>query len=191
MLGKKAIMGLLRCLFFIVLLGGVCPQNARGYVMPAEQVIGLMAKNFSGVKTVLITQAKYLEKPEDQVEETPSEEKWWLKSPDLFRFEASGTSGLPAEDSMTPFRLNYQAAARRLLMAAGERAMISLLSKLEVNLESVGLTRLNGVVAYRLGEKGPEDPKLLVEKERFLPILLCFACGNIRDGGGNRAVPGL
>ena len=51
---------------------------------------------------------------------------------------------------------------------------MQLLSGMGVNLHSVALTRIDGVIAYRIGDKEPERPKILVEKERFLPLLLVY-----------------
>jgi len=38
----------------------------------------------------------------------------------------------------------------------------------------VAFTRLEGVIAYRIGDKETDSPKILIEKERFLPILLKY-----------------
>jgi hypothetical protein len=43
-----------------------------------------------------------------------------------------------------------------------------------VNLHSVAFARVDGVIAYRIGDKEPERPKILVEKDRFLPLLLVY-----------------
>ena len=51
---------------------------------------------------------------------------------------------------------------------------MTFLAQMGVNLESVGFTRLDGVVAYRVGDKGPESPKLLINKESFLPLLFSY-----------------
>ena len=51
---------------------------------------------------------------------------------------------------------------------------MTFLAQMGVNLESVRYTRLDGVVAYCVGDKDPESPKLLINKESFLPLLFSY-----------------
>ena len=43
-----------------------------------------------------------------------------------------------------------------------------------IDLEIVAFTRIDGAIAYRIGLKGPDEPKLLIEKKRFVPLLLVY-----------------
>ena len=47
-------------------------------------------------------------------------------------------------------------------------------SELGIDTQQVAYTRLEGTVAYRIGEKDPEKPKLLIEKARVLPLLIVY-----------------
>jgi len=59
-------------------------------------------------------------------------------------------------------------------MANSRDTIMTFLAQMGVNLESVGFTRLDGIIAYRVGDKGPESPKLLINKESFLPLLFSY-----------------
>jgi hypothetical protein len=51
---------------------------------------------------------------------------------------------------------------------------MALLAGMGIRLDKVALTRDDGTVAYRIGEEGQGTPMLLVEKARFLPLLLTY-----------------
>lgn len=150
--------GLAGLLCLLGVLFGVC-ETCRGYIMPAEQIIQFMAANFSKFETLIMDQDVTEEEPE-----RTARQRMWLKSPDNCRAEIEGER-VSREEDQTYWQL---------LVSNHESRLRQLLSGLEVNLEAVGFTRLDGVVAYRIGNKGPDIPKLLVEKERFLPLALFY-----------------
>ena len=61
-----------------------------------------------------------------------------------------------------------------MLLASSEERLTSLLNGLGIRMDAVAFTRIHGHIAYRIGEKDPRSPKLLVDKERFLPLLLVY-----------------
>jgi hypothetical protein len=63
---------------------------------------------------------------------------------------------------------------RRLLIANRESDLEAFLSGMGIDLETVFFTRLDGVIAYCIGDRNPQSPKILIEKERFLPLLLTY-----------------
>ena len=144
--------------------------------MPADQLVGLMASNFSKLETLVITQTTHIVDSQSQEGKTVLEERLWLKSPGFFRSEITGRQ----EDQgmvwgeIQAGRPGADMVFRRLLMANNEKAIVALLSEMGINLESVAFTRFHGVISYLVGDKDPESPKLLVEKERFLPLLLSY-----------------
>jgi hypothetical protein len=148
---------------FIICLTLMVNGRCHGYVMPAEQMLDFMAGNFSNFKTVLIVQST-LQTGQDM--EKVFMEQIQLKSPDLFEFKSldriAGRTDIP-----------YM-AYRQLLMANSRARIEQILSMMGINLQAVSLTRIDGVIAYRIGEKGDDIPKLLIEKERFLPLLLIY-----------------
>jgi hypothetical protein len=136
------------------------------YVLPSSQLIGYMVKNFSEFRTLVITQTIW-QKDDRNTEGWESyQEKIWMESPDLFR---SQVLTLPKERLMEP-----DTSYRSLLMADSDTRVRGLLTRMEINLNATGLTRVEETVAYRIGGKDPDAPKMIIEKERFLPLVLTY-----------------
>jgi hypothetical protein len=150
-------------IFFVLFITLIVNGNCYGYIMPAEQLLDFMAENFSNFKTMIIVQSTLQTGPES---EKIFMEQIQMKSPDLFELKSldrlAGRTGLP-----------YM-AYRQLLMANNRTRLEKLLSMMGINLEAVSLTRVDGVIAYQIGLKGDQSPKLLIEKERFLPLQLVY-----------------
>lgn len=144
----------------------VASQAARGYVMPAEQILDFTAKNFSVFKTVVIDQTVRQEDMENEEGGVIYREKIWMQSPDGFRSERQ--DGL--EVGGDAFGRQY----RSLLMAGTPSRLMRLLAGMGINLQQVAFTRSDGIVAYRIGGETPEGPEVVIEKERFLPLLLIY-----------------
>lgn len=150
-------------IFFVLFITLIVNGNCYGYIMPAEQLLDFMAENFSNFKTMIIVQSTLQTGPES---EKIFMEQIQMKSPDLFELKSldriAGRSDLP-----------YM-AYRQLLMANNKTRLEQLLSMMGINLEAVSLTRVDGIIAYQIGIKGDQSPKLLIEKERFLPLQLVY-----------------
>ena len=156
-------------LFIIAILTLLIPviyEISFGYIMPAEQLIGFMAKNFSKFETVVIIQNVIRQNEEDKDQGKIFKEQIWMKSPDLFQARI-----LDQQEGMEEVR---NTAYRQLLIANGTQRIEQILSRMGINLESVGFTRIDGIIAYRIGDREPESPKILIEKERFLPLLIIY-----------------
>jgi len=141
-------------------------ERCQGYIMPAEQIIAFMAKNFSKFQTLVIIQSTQQEDERYEVGEESFMEKIWMKSPDLFRAEVPDH---PMGRLMEP-----DMVYRQLLIANSGQRLMELLSRMGINLHSVAFTRIDDIIAYRIGDKEPERPKILIEKDRFLPLLLIY-----------------
>ena len=168
---------------FAPILVCLMPMKSKAYIMPAEQLIDLMARNFSQFTTLIITQSTHIITPEDLVVQVVMEEKIWLKSP---FFHYSELVDLPDGWSSNPYVLTAARPStdyifRRLFMKSDKHTIMTLLSEMGIDIGLVAITRYNGTIAYRLGDKDPKGPKLLVEKERFLPLHLSYSLW--RDSG--------
>lgn len=141
-------------------------EKSFGYIIPAKQLIGFMAKNFSNFETVVIIQDVIRENEKDKDQRKIFKEQIWMKSPDLFHSKI-----LDQQEGMGEVR---NTAYRQLLIANKTQRIGQILSRMGINLESVAFTRIDGVIAYRIGDKEPESPKILIEKERFVPLLLIY-----------------
>ena len=60
-------------------------------------------------------------------------------------------------------------------MADSDAWVRGLLIRMGINLNSTGLTRVEETVAYRIGGKDPDAPKIVIEKKRFLPLVLTYS----------------
>jgi hypothetical protein len=150
--------------------------NARAYIMPIEQLVGFMSANFSNFKTLIVSQSTRLVNPQSQGPESVFQERIWLKSPGFYYREpvyASEGQG-KEEDGPVAGSHNPDMNFRRLLMAGDGKTILEFLSEMGVNFGSMTFSRFDGVIVYHIGDTGLESPKLLIEKERFLPLLLSY-----------------
>ena len=150
--------------------------NALAYIMPIEQLAGFMAANFSNFKTLVVFQTTHLVNPQSQEPESVFQERIWLKSPGFYRSEPVDGSEGQVKEGNVPVggRHNPDMSFRRLLMAGDGRTILALLSEMGVNYGSVTFSRFDGVIVYHIGDTALESPKLLIEKKRFLPLLLRY-----------------
>ena len=144
--------------------------------MPAEQVIGFASVKFSKIKTLVINQSTHLVKQDDQGPEKVIKETLWLKAPGYLysKIEDEIGAGSMSGSDIMPIRPSPDMAFRRLFMGHSRKGLMMLLSAMGINLESVSYTRLDGVIAYQIGDGYAGGPKLLIEKETFLPLLIRY-----------------
>lgn len=141
-----------------------------GYIMPAEQILGLMLKNYSKLYSLIIKQSTVRV---DQNGEKIFEEMVHLKSPDYSRLDSPDYTGRIEDPDMI---------YRRLLISNEVSSIQELMAFIGIDQREVTLTRIDGIIAYCIGDKEPGKPKLLIEKERFLPLLLAYRSAADRSG---------
>jgi len=177
-------------LLFTCLLWGM-PGSSPGYVMPVDQIVERMGSRFSGFHTLIVDQAVHILDGQDRESAEVVHERIWLRSPGYCRSETIGRTEHPdaslpvAAAGQPPEQGNASRGAasgapnrdttfRWLLMANEGDELLAFLSRLGVNVDAVGYDRLGGNVVYCIGDKGPESPKLLIERETFLPLLFSY-----------------
>jgi hypothetical protein len=141
-------------LILIALQVNIC----LGYIIPSEQVIEFMTGNFSGFRTIAITQNTR------QADNMFYNEQIFMKSPDLIYRKVMDM------DRTSSSETSYYT----LLMANNPSMIKHMLSALHINLDIIEYAKTDGTIAYCIGDKDPMSPKLLVEKGRFLPLLLKY-----------------
>jgi hypothetical protein len=153
------------------------PEGADAYVMPSEQLLGFVANNFKGFKTVAILQSTRLMNSQGNEPAIAFEEKIWVKPPRFYRsqivteVEEDGMS----LDEIQASRFDIDPGYRQLLAANSLQDLSGRLAAWGIDQSLVSLTRLDGTVAYAIGDyREGSMPALLIEKERFLPILLRY-----------------
>ncbi|MBN2419764.1 MAG: hypothetical protein JXL81_10295 [Deltaproteobacteria bacterium] len=150
----------------LILLAGViiCSYDVFGYVMPAEQILDFMIKNFSGFRTITLIQSTLQTK--DGAEKVFTEQLW-LESPD--KYSTKPLDRLAERDVFSPDILYHQ-----FFMTSDIEKIERILLTLGIDITKTSLTRLDGEIAYRIGDKDPASPKLIIEKKRFFPLLLVY-----------------
>lgn len=155
-------------LVFLVFLSGclsaLSEQVTYAYLLPAEQIIQFMAVNFSKTQTLIVHQ--YGEETTEEKGSRGFDEILTMKSPDLFHStikESNETKGRERDYSY-----------RQFFLANSASRLMALLLEMGIDVQKVSYTRIDGVVAYRIGETDQVSPKVLVEKGRFLPLLLSY-----------------
>ena len=162
--------------FCTVIMIFMMQGKTEAYIMPAEQILGLMTLNFAKFNTLVITQSTHLITSEDSEVQIAMQERIWLKSPGFLYSEMIGPSDAweSIKNELRIWRPAKDMAFHRLFLGHDESTLMALLSEMGVNLNSVAFTRLDGHIAYRLGDEDADAPKLVIEKDRFLPLLLNY-----------------
>jgi len=169
----------------------VMPGGSAGYVMPAQQMIDKMSARFSRFHTLIVDQTIHVLDRQDGESAEVVRERIWLRSPGYCRSEIVGgaereqTSRPEVRGAQPPMKedisrkgtsgaLKHDTTFRWLLMANEGTTMLAFLTQLGVNVNAVAFARLDGKVVYRIGDPSPESPKLLIDRESFLPLLLSY-----------------
>ena len=155
----------------------ISSDRCLGYVLPSSQLISYMVKNFSEFRTLVITQTTWQRDDRNGEEWASYQERIWMESSGLFRSEVLD---LPKGNLMEP-----DTSFRSLLMADSDTWVKGLLTRMGINLNAAGLTRVGETVAYRIGGKDPDGPKIVIEKKRFLPLILTYS---FPDNNGTASV---
>lgn len=135
-----------------------------GYVMPAEQILDYMIKNFSGYNTVTLIQSTLQTVDGNEKVFT---EQIWLESPD--KYSTKALDRVAERDVIAPDILY-----RQLFIANPREKIERILLSLGIDLTKTSYTRFEGAIAYQIGRKDPDSPILIIEKERFLPLLIKY-----------------
>jgi hypothetical protein len=163
----------------------IAPSIGHSYILPSTQIIEFMVKKYASVTTLQMTQlTKALDL--DSARETVFGETIFLMSPDRYRSEVAGQPGkriLVHNRSRTLKIIDGEVGYARenrgflfhfLMLAQDPRHVLKDLEQLGVNLDMVSLARLEGRIAYLIGNKEEGSPRLLVDKDLFIPLLLQY-----------------
>lgn len=180
--GSRFLRGLLIVILFFV------PSIGHSYILPSTQIIEFMVKKFASVNTLHITQlTKILDLGREM--EMVFGESIYLMSPDLYRSEVAGQPGkrIIVHNGLRTLRIVDGDLAHEkeseaflfhfLMLAQDSKQLLKDLEELGINLDMVSLTRFGGRIAYLIGNKEEGSPRLLVDKDFFIPLLLQY--GNV------------
>ncbi len=158
------------------------------YILPPTQIIEFMTNKFTKIERLKITQLNKI-KDLNQEGERVFGEIIYFWFPTLYRSEIAGQLGkrLIIHDGIKTLRVidreitsegeSWDIPYRFLMLAQNPERLLERLKDLGMNLDKASLTRFEGRIAYLIGEKEEGSPKLLVDKDLFVPLLLQY--GNI------------
>lgn len=160
----------------IILLFWTSTTNLKAYVMPAEQLLDFMGGNFSRFRTLFVTQSIQRVTSEDQQEKVMFLKKTWLKAPNLFYSEITVDPNFLNHMSELHLTNQYHKDLTfwPILLGNGTSELMSQLKLMGIDLKLVSFTRFEGIIAYCLGKKDNNSPMLLIDKNRFLPLMLNY-----------------
>ena len=153
------------------------------YVLPSAQIIEFMANRFAALKTLRILQLTTIKDFHGETEKAFGE-IIEVMSPDLYRADVAGQPGtrlIVHSGSKTLRIINGTIVSglerdhflyHFLFVAQDPQRILKVLQNENINLDTVSLTRFDGKIAYLIGDKEEGSPRLLVDKDRFLPVLL-------------------
>lgn len=153
-------LGAVLCLLVLCILA---LSGAEGYVIPPEQLLDFAAEHVTGFESLGLT-LEHRTTFEGGTEETEVLEVWF-RPPEEVRCARGDGPVAAAEDIPWPF-LSLFCGKRHLL----ERFLI----RRGLDLDTSSYTRLDQEPVYRIGRKRPGMPALLLEKSRFVPLLLRY-----------------
>jgi outer membrane lipoprotein-sorting protein len=180
--GSRLLRGLLIVILFFM------PSIAHPYILPSTQIIEFMVRKFASVNTLQITQLTKMLDMEKEMEMVFGE-SISLMSPDLYRSEVAGQPGkrIIVRNGLRTLRIIdgdivHEKESKAfpfhfLMLAQDSRQLLKDLEELGINLDMVSLTRFGGRIAYLIGNKEEGSPRLLVDKDFFIPLLLQY--GNV------------
>ncbi len=158
------------------------------YILPPTQIIEFMTNKFTKIERLKIIQLNKI-KDLNQEGERVFGEIIYFWFPTLYRSEIAGQLGkrLIIHDGIETLRVidreitsereSWDIPYRFLMLAQNPERLLERLKDLGMNLDKASLTRFEGRIAYLIGEKEEGSPKLLVDKDLFVPLLLQY--GNI------------
>ena len=176
-------------LFASILLGFAVPGHS--YVMPAEQILDFMIKQFGSTRTFVVSQKTVIYDPilEDGMRELDG--TIYYRYPDQFRCEVSTPEGeqlrvvgpggaiFVADGKIIAERENTFDHFKDLLLYRRADLLLDRLSQLDVNLDVVSLGRYKDRIAYVIGANYPDEsvPQVWIEKKTFRPMRFLLKSG--------------
>ncbi|RPI74788.1 MAG: hypothetical protein EHM45_17245 [Desulfobacteraceae bacterium] len=142
--------------------------ESRAYVLPPEQLVEFMAVNFNSFDNLMINQ---ITKQEAAAGDEIGEDRVFREKVSM---QASGNYHLEILEQTAEKLEGADRLFRQFLLNIPKEKQLALLLKLGIDLQQVEHTRLDGVVAYRIGRADGNSPQLVIEKKRFLPLYLVY-----------------
>ena len=148
-------------------------QIALCYVMPASQVLELMAKNFSPMDTMVIEQWVKVSEPGSQDDEDLVPQSVRIRRPWSFSCEKLQGPERSEEGALgTGCGWCDVGKYQCMFIKHSVWELEAFASRLGIDTSIVSLTHLGEKIAYLIGRKGKGRSYLIVDRDSFLPLEL-------------------
>lgn len=187
MISMKRCAAYFLCAFIV--LGFTVPSHS--YVLPAEQILDFMIKQFGSTRTFEVFQRTVIYDPALEGGMREFDEALYYWYPDRFRCEVNTPGGeqirvVGPEGAI--FVINGKIVAetespfdhfKDLLLYRQADLLLNRLSQLNVNLDVVSLGRYKNRIAYVIGANYPDEsvPQVWIEKKTFRPMRFLLKSG--------------
>jgi hypothetical protein len=183
-MAKRTILLISLCVWITV----AAPPLGNTYILPSVQILQFMTKKYAAIKTLQVTQLTKIMDLRHEREKVFGE-TLSLVAPDLYRSEAAAQPGIRLVIHNGPRTLRivneevvYDMQGNGLpfhflMVARDPNKLMEILRTLGINLDRVSLTRYDGRIAFMIGGEVEGSPRLLIDKDAFLPLLLKY--GNV------------
>ena len=159
------------------------PSIGLPYILPSDQIIQFMTDRFAALKTLKVLRVATIKDFDDETEKAFGEIVE-VMSPDLYRADVAGQPGarLIVRSGSKTLRVINGTIVRGferdhfpyhfLFVAQDPQRILRVFQNEGIRLDTVSLTRFDGRIAYLIGDRLEGSPRLLVDKDRFLPVLM-------------------
>jgi len=148
-------------------------KGALCYVMPASQVLELMAKNFSSTDTIVIEQWVKVSESGGEDDQGLVPQRVKITPPWSFSCESVQGPGDGAEDIFwRKCSCSNVGKYQCLFMKHSVPEVEAFVLRLGIDTSMVSLTHLGEEIAYFIGRKGKGRSHLIVGRKSFLPLEL-------------------
>jgi hypothetical protein len=183
-MAKRTVLLISLCVWITV----ASPPLGNTYILPSVQILEFMTKRYAGIKRLRVTQLTKIMDLRHEREKVFGE-TISLVAPDLYRSEAATQPGIRLvihNGSRTLRIINEDVVYNRqgmglpyhfLMVARDPKKLMEILGALGINLDRVSLTRYEERIAFMIGGEAEGSPRLLIDKDVFLPLLLQY--GNV------------
>jgi len=169
----------------LISIGIAAPSIGYSYILPSSQIVEFMVKKYASVRALQMTQVTKVVDLE-RAREMVFGESISLLSPDRYRSEVAGQPGkriIVHNGSRTLKIVDGEVVSKRtnrpflfhfLMLGQQSKQLLQRLEELGINIDRVSLTRFEGKIAYLIGDRQKRSPRLLVDKELFVPLVLHY-----------------
>ncbi|OPX35290.1 MAG: hypothetical protein B1H11_09340 [Desulfobacteraceae bacterium 4484_190.1] len=164
----------IRAILPMLVLLLVLPAAAYSYLIPVEQLLRFTVKRIHRSKTIVITRSVHCIDPTSKEIQAVFEDRICLDRPDLYYLEITKAPAGNTSPDLTDSERGKDLFFYLLFLTKNTDDLTRFLSDLCINLKTESFSRLDKTIVYRIGDTEQNAPYIMIDKDRFLPLLLCY-----------------